>query len=95
MPGSRKRFSIDDHLGRTEKALKSLFVLDEFEEVRTYTVKHSLFDLALEQYCYHESRLQEIMRLYAVHLETENKYKDAAIGAYGSLMITRSDMYSL
>lgn len=80
MPLLRRQYSIDNHLGRHKKALKHLFDLDAFDEVKTYTVKHDLYQEALELYRYREDNLREIMRLYADHLHQTSKFREAGIG---------------
>jgi elongator complex protein 1 len=76
----RRQYSIDNHLGRYRKALTHLCELKAFDEVKLYTVKHCLFAEALDQYRYQESFLVEIMRLYADHLQQNEKFKEAGIG---------------
>lgn len=48
----RRRFTIDDHLGRHSKALGSLFYIgaDAIEEVKAYVVKNALYSDALALY---------------------------------------------
>jgi len=76
----RRQYSLDNHLGRYKKALKHLFDLDAFDEVKTYTIKHDLYQEALELYRYREEKLHEIMRLYADHLRQTSKFREAGIG---------------
>ena len=76
----RRQYTIDDHLIRYSKALKHLYDLDAFDELKTYTVKHNLYKEALSLYRYQPARLQGIMRLYADHLNREFKYKEAGLG---------------
>lgn len=80
MPDLRRKFSIDDYLKRYEKALGSLHQLDSFDEFRAYTAKHKLYTVALEHCRYQDEKLSEITRIYAEHLQSESKYKEAAIG---------------
>ena len=75
----RRKYSIDDYLGRWTKAIGHLYDLDVFEEVQTYVVKHSLYSQAIEMYRYQKERLDAIMRLYANHLQKNARYKDAGI----------------
>ena len=53
----RRKHSIDDYLKRYTKALSSLCALDAFEEVKSYTVKHKLYNPALEHYRYQDAQL--------------------------------------
>jgi len=84
MPQLRRQFAIDDHLGRREKALAHLQALNAFEEVRTYTTKHGLYQAALNLYRYDEPRLRILTDSYASHLESNSKFRDAGL-AYESI----------
>lgn len=75
----RRQFTIDTDLGRHGKALQHLHDLDVFEELKTYTKKHSLYPTALNLYRYQEERLKELMRLHAEYLSANNKYSEAGI----------------
>jgi elongator complex protein 1 len=76
----RRQYTIDDHLGRYSKALKHLYELDAFDELKAYTVKHELYKEALNLHRYQPVRLQETMRLYAKYLNNESRYKEAGLG---------------
>lgn len=80
MPSLRRHHTIDAHLKRYSKALQHLYDLDVFDELKAYTIKHNLYKEALKLYRYQPARLQEIMRLYADHLNSESKYKEAGLG---------------
>ncbi|KAF4587637.1 elongator complex protein [Ophiocordyceps camponoti-floridani] len=84
LPELRRRFEIDDHLGRRNKALKSLQALDAFDELCEYTTQHTLYREALKLYRYHQPRLQTLTRLYAEHLESQSAHREAGL-AYESL----------
>ncbi|PHH73563.1 hypothetical protein CDD80_3727 [Ophiocordyceps camponoti-rufipedis] len=84
LPELRRRFEIDDHLGRRSKALKSLQALDAFDELCGYTTKHTLYQEALKLYRYDQPRLQTLTRLYAEHLESQSAHREAGL-AYESL----------
>ena len=84
MPPLRRQFSIDDILRRHVKALKSLLELDAFDEVKSYVIKHGLYQQALEHYRYRDDKLQGITRIYAEHLEQAGRFREAGI-AYESL----------
>ncbi|WEW55517.1 Putative elongator complex protein 1 [Emydomyces testavorans] len=75
----RRRYEIDNHLGRYAKALKNLHALHEHEELKLYTIKHSLYREALELYKYQPDLLRDMTQLYADHLHDQSKYKEAAI----------------
>lgn len=79
MPQLRRQFAIDDHLGRREKALGHLQSLQAFDEVRTYTTKHRLYQTALNLYRYDEPRLKILTDLYGSHLESNSKFRDAGL----------------
>lgn len=76
----RRKYSIDDYLGRYRKALKHLYDMNAFEEVKVFTKKHCLFSEALDLYRYQETFLTEIMPLYADYLHQNEKFKEAGIG---------------
>lgn len=79
METTRQRFTIDDELKRTSKALGHLHALDAFDELMAYTVKHTLYSEAIQLYRYDNSRSQELMRVYADHLNNRNKFREAGI----------------
>ena len=89
MEALRRQFSIDDYLGRFRKALRHLCNLHAFEEVKQYTVKHNLYAEALDFYRYQDDKLNEIMRIYADHLQSSGNFRDAGIGMEGSLFLSR------
>lgn len=80
----RRRFSIDDYLGRYTKALSHLYALDAFTELQAYTQKYSLYQSALSLYRYNPANHSTITELYAQHLESKSQFKEAAL-AYESL----------
>jgi elongator complex protein 1 len=80
----RRRFSIDDYLGRYSKALTHLHTLDAFTELQAYTQKHSLYQFTLSLYRYDLAQHSIITELYAQHLESKSRFKEAAL-AYESL----------
>jgi elongator complex protein 1 len=75
----RRKYQIDDRLGRRAKALVHLKDLQAFEEVQEYVQKHTLYSEALDMYRYDTVHLKEIMQLYADHLKSINKNKEAAL----------------
>ncbi|KAF1937312.1 elongator complex protein 1 [Clathrospora elynae] len=79
LPETRRKFKIDDQLGRRAKALTHLKDLQAFDEVQDYVQKYDLYPEALSIYQYDNARLKEIMRLYADFLSTDNKHKEAAL----------------
>lgn len=76
----RRRYEIDNHLGRHAKALKSLHALHEYDELKLYTIKHVLYREALELYKYQTDLLRDMTQLYADYLYDQSKYQEAAIG---------------
>ncbi|RPB28549.1 IkappaB kinase complex, IKAP component [Terfezia boudieri ATCC MYA-4762] len=83
---NRRRFVIDDHLGRHVKALRSLVDMgdDTFEEAKTYIVKHALYQQALGLYKYNEDKQKKLMLLYAEYLDEQSRFREAGL-AYESI----------
>ncbi|RAR02984.1 elongator complex protein 1 [Stemphylium lycopersici] len=79
VPETRRKFRIDDQLGRRAKALTHLKDLQAYEEVHDYVQKYDLYREALSMYQYDNTRLREIMRMYADYLSANNQYKEAAL----------------
>ncbi|KAF2471630.1 elongator complex protein 1 [Lindgomyces ingoldianus] len=75
----RRKFKIDDQLGRKTKALRYLKDLDVFGELQEYVVKHALYPEALKMFQYDTARLKDIMSIYADYLSTSHRHKEAAI----------------
>lgn len=84
LPPLRREFAIDDHLSRREKALSHLKALNLFDEVQKYTVKHGLYKTALNLYRYDEAAHKILMELYASHLASISKFREAGL-AYESV----------
>ncbi|KAI2642090.1 elongator complex protein [Xylaria nigripes] len=84
LPELRKKFRIDDHLNRYEKALNHLKDMHAHQEAQSYMVKHSLYSAALKLYRYDAANLLVVRRLYAEHLESRSKYREAGL-TYESL----------
>ncbi|ROW06399.1 hypothetical protein VMCG_04353 [Cytospora schulzeri] len=84
LPELRRKFAIDEHLGRREKALQHLHALNVFDEVQSYTVKYSLYQTALRLYRYDAERHRVLTDLYAAYLESRSKHREAGL-AYESL----------
>ncbi|KAJ5501455.1 hypothetical protein N7453_006272 [Penicillium expansum] len=89
LPETRRKFEIDNHLSRFEKALGHLYALNAHDEIGAYVVKHVLYKEALELYKYQTEQQRQITELYADYLQDQSKYKDAAI-AYESLELYES-----
>lgn len=79
LPDVRRKFQIDDNLGRRAKALAHLKELQAFDEAQDYIQKHALYTEALAMYQYEAASLKKIMRLYADYLSSTNKNKEAAL----------------
>ncbi|KAI1132148.1 elongator complex protein [Nemania abortiva] len=79
LPKLRMKFAIDDHLNRHEKALSHLKDTQAHQEAQDYTVKHSLYSTALQLYRYDTTNLAILRGLYATHLESRSKYRDAGL----------------
>ncbi|UPX16794.1 Putative elongator complex protein 1 [Ascochyta rabiei] len=78
LPDIRRKFQIDDQLGRRAKALAHLKELQAFDEAQDYIQQHVLYTEALAMYQYDTAYLKKIMRLYAEHLSSTNKHEEAA-----------------
>lgn len=76
----RRKYEIDNHLGRVKKAQKSLHALNAYDDLKLYTIKHKLYTDALELYKYQPDLLREMTQLYADHLYDQSNFKEAAIG---------------
>ncbi|KAI0426308.1 IKI3 family-domain-containing protein [Xylaria sp. FL1042] len=79
LPKLRMKYVIDDHLSRHEKALSHLKDMHAHQEAQDYTVKHSLYPAALKLYRYDATNLALLRGLYAAHLESRSKYRDAGL----------------
>ncbi|KAI9664533.1 MAG: hypothetical protein M1821_005979 [Bathelium mastoideum] len=75
----RRKFIIDNDLGRWTKALKHLHALGAFGELTAYTEKHELYSQALQLYRYDSNHFNSLMRLYADFLSSHNHFKEAGI----------------
>ena len=80
MPEIRRRYEIDNHLGRNAKALRSLHELKQYDDLKNYAIKHVLYKEALELYKYQPELHREMSHLYADYLYEQSNYKEAAIG---------------
>ncbi|EFQ98733.1 elongator complex protein 1 [Nannizzia gypsea CBS 118893] len=80
----QRKYEIDNHLGRFTKALKTLHALGSYDDLKLYTIKHSLYKDALVLYKYQPELLRDMTQLYADYLYDQSNYKEAAI-AYESL----------
>ncbi|KAK3683638.1 IKI3 family-domain-containing protein [Podospora appendiculata] len=79
-----RQFAIDDKLSNWEKALDHLKVLDDFQVVQDYVVKHSLYQHALHIYRRQEQEHSILTGLYAAHLKSRSQFREAGL-AYESL----------
>ncbi|KAK0639265.1 IKI3 family-domain-containing protein [Cercophora newfieldiana] len=84
MPTLNRQFTIDDKLGRKEKALGHLKSLGNFEDVEKYVVKHNLYQQALNLYRHDEQRHRTLTDLYAAYLKSISRFREAGL-AYESL----------
>ena len=92
----RRQFSIDDHLSRYKKAIRHLCDLNAFEEVKSYTSTHDLYEQTMGLYRYDEEKFSSIMQLYAIHLKETSQYKAAATSFhYLKEMTQASECYRL
>lgn len=81
LPDIRRRFTIDNDLGRHTKALKHLqsLGLDEFEELKRYVQKHELYNQAIDLYRYQDEQMHSLTKLYADFLCTRNRFAEAGL----------------
>ncbi|KAI1147234.1 IKI3 family-domain-containing protein [Nemania diffusa] len=79
LPKLRMKFAIDDHLNRHQKALSHLKDTHAHQEAQDYTVKHSIYSAALQLYRYDVANLAVLRGLYAKHLESRSKYREAGL----------------
>ncbi|RHZ73514.1 hypothetical protein CDV55_109099 [Aspergillus turcosus] len=86
LPDDRRRFEIDNYLGRWAKALKHLHTLNAYDEMRAYVIKHELYKDAIDLFKYQPEQLRDMTHLYADFLHDHSKYKEAGI-AYESLSL--------
>ncbi|KAK9328363.1 IKI3 family-domain-containing protein [Lipomyces starkeyi] len=82
----RRRFLLDTHLGRYDKALVHLCDLkydedgnDVFSEVEKFVVTHNLYKNALRIYKYEPLKQYAILKLFAKHLKSNNEFKEAGL----------------
>ncbi|KAL6691986.1 IKI3 family domain-containing protein [Trichoderma pleuroticola] len=80
----RRKFEIDNHLARRQKALAHLQALDAFDELCNYTSKHDLYQDSLKLYRYDPPRLKTLTEIYAIYLEAKSQYREAGL-AYESI----------
>lgn len=76
----RRKFAIDDHLGRYETALQHLRALRDFEAFKAYVQKHELYSIGLDLYRYEPDSLKVLIRLHADYLSSRSKFREAALG---------------
>ncbi|MCJ1310289.1 hypothetical protein MMC25_003951 [Agyrium rufum] len=76
---TRRRFTIDNDLGRHEKALAHLHALDSFDDFRSYMIKHELYRAALIINRYKEDNVTAITSAYADFLLKTLRFKEAGI----------------
>ncbi|KAL5615131.1 uncharacterized protein BROUX77_000968 [Berkeleyomyces rouxiae] len=84
LPETRRKFTIDDHLARREKALGHLKDLEVFDEFCSYTIKYSMHKLGLSLFRYDVEKHAALTLLYAEYLEANSKNQEAGL-AYESL----------
>lgn len=75
----RRKFTIDNDLGRHSRALDHLHALNDFDELKRYVQKHELYSAAIELYRYQDAQMNALMRLYANFLTGRNRFKEAGI----------------
>ncbi|EAQ83991.1 hypothetical protein CHGG_10395 [Chaetomium globosum CBS 148.51] len=84
MPVLKRQFTIDDKLEHWEKALDHLKALNDFEQVKSYIVEHTLYQHALAIYRHEEQHHRAITDLFAAYLKSTSHFKEAGL-AYESL----------
>lgn len=79
MEPSRRQFTINNDLGKKEKALRHLYALNSFNELKRYAEKHELYTAAIDLCKYQPERLNSLIRSYADSLSNRNRFKEAGI----------------
>ena len=82
MSPQRRKYTIDDLLGRLPKALEHLSLCEggTSDEFKNYMTKHRLYQTALDICRSDIEKRNEIMLMYATYLNESSKFKEAAIG---------------
>jgi len=80
----QRMYTIDDKLGRKEKALAHLKAIGDFEVAKNYVVKHNLYQHALGLWRREEDAHRALTDVYAAHLKATSKFREAGL-AYESL----------
>ncbi|KAL7267237.1 putative elongator complex protein 1 [Rhizina undulata] len=77
----RRKFFIDNYLGRFSKAVIHLHELGNnvFEEIKDYIVTNELYSVGLALYKYDAEKLKVIMGLYAKFLLKSSRYSEAGL----------------
>lgn len=78
----RRKFTIDDQLGKKAKALGYLSDMQDFEGLQAYMMKNELYKEALDLCKYKPKEEKAVLRLYAEFLNGRNRFKEAGIGEY-------------
>lgn len=78
----RRKFTIDDQLGKKAKALGYLNDMQDFEGLQVYMTKNELYKEALDLCKYKPKEEKAVLHLYAVFLNSRNRFKEAGIGEY-------------
>ncbi|KAI5778207.1 IKI3 family-domain-containing protein [Geopyxis carbonaria] len=83
---TRRKYTIDDFLGRFSRALKSLHAMgeDTFRESQQYIIAKDLYVEAFQLYRQESKKIEIITRDYATHLENNGMFQEAGF-AYESL----------
>lgn len=76
-PELRRRFEIDDHLARHDKALRALYQVAAFGDVEKYVVKHKLYDQAISLTHESQEHLLAITHLHAKYLQSIAQHSKA------------------
>ncbi|KAI9843896.1 MAG: hypothetical protein M1837_006050 [Sclerophora amabilis] len=75
----RRRFAIDNDLKRYSKGLRHLHEMNAFDELKSYTVSKGLYQEAFDIYRYQVGNLNQLIQLYAEHLDSKAAFKEAGI----------------
>ncbi|KND02563.1 Elongator subunit IKI3 [Spizellomyces punctatus DAOM BR117] len=76
-----QRYRIDDHLGKRETALRHLSLAGDeyYNNCLAYIKQHGLYKVAMDVFSDQKARYQEVLRLYADHLEERSDYEEAGL----------------
>lgn len=81
MPKYVQQYTIDEHLGRHEKALENLSRADDshFSECLELVKKHKLYRLAMDLFQNEEAKRKQVLHQYAEYLASRERHHEAGL----------------